>query len=141
LEQFKPSDPITAEEIEKLEAFLKQELAELFDQTISYNPQVFIGASGSFDSFVTMLATEKKYSNGDTFHHIPLDIYNRLHQKLLISTREERNNMAALEPVRRDMIVLASIFVNFVLKETGLQIMYQSAYSLKEGALYEAIMK
>ena len=87
-----------------------------------------------------MLAAEKKYNSNDTFHQIPLNIYERLYQKLLISTRADRNNMAALEPVRRDMIVLASIFVNFVLKETGLQIMYQSAYSLKEGALYEAIM-
>jgi exopolyphosphatase / guanosine-5'-triphosphate,3'-diphosphate pyrophosphatase len=139
LEQFKPSDPITKEEIDKLETFLKQELTEFFDQVVSFKPEIFIGASGSFDSFVAMLAAEKQFNNGDTFNHIPLDIYKRLHQKLLASTRADRNNMAALEPVRRDMIVLASIFVNFVLKETGLQIMYQSAYSLKEGALYEAI--
>jgi hypothetical protein len=37
------------------------------------------------------------------------------------------------------MIVLASIFVNFVLQETGLKTMYQSAYSLKEGAIFESI--
>jgi exopolyphosphatase/guanosine-5'-triphosphate,3'-diphosphate pyrophosphatase len=47
--------------------------------------------------------------------------------------------MKGLEPVRRDMIVLASVFVNFVIKELGFQTMYQSAYSLKEGAMLEMI--
>jgi hypothetical protein len=37
------------------------------------------------------------------------------------------------------MIVLASIFVMLVLKKIGLQTFYQSAYSLKEGAVFELI--
>jgi exopolyphosphatase / guanosine-5'-triphosphate,3'-diphosphate pyrophosphatase len=143
LEQFNPSDPITAKEINDMEAYLKEELIELFDQVSRFNPEIFIGASGSFDSFVSMLATENQleHINGNVFNHIPLDIYEHLHQKLIQSTRTQRDHIPGLEPVRRDMIVLASIFVNFVLKETKLQTMYQSAYSLKEGALYEAISK
>jgi exopolyphosphatase/guanosine-5'-triphosphate,3'-diphosphate pyrophosphatase len=88
-----------------------------------------------------MLAAEKliSHKNDDVFQQIPLDIYGQLHQKLVLSTRVDRDHMPGLEPVRRDMIVLASIFVNFVLKETGLQTIYQSAYSLKEGALSQMI--
>jgi exopolyphosphatase / guanosine-5'-triphosphate,3'-diphosphate pyrophosphatase len=141
LEQFRPSDPISASEIKRIETYLKSELGELFDQVLIYKPDIFIGASGSFDSFVAMLTSDNllQHKNGDVFHQIPINIYNQLHQKILLSTRAERDLMTGLEPVRRDMIVLASIFVNFVLHETGLQTMYQSAYSLKEGAIYESI--
>ena len=141
LEKFQPSDPITSSEIVEVESYLKDELTELFEQVKHHKPEVFIGASGSFDSFVAMLSStgELNHKNGDVFHEIPMDVYKRLHQKLISSTKQGRNNMEGLEPVRRDMIVLATIFVNFVLSETGLQTIYQSAYSLKEGAVFEMI--
>ena len=141
LEKFQPSDPITSSEIVEVESYLKDELTELFEQVKHHKPEVFIGASGSFDSFVAMLPStgELNHKNGDVFHEIPMDVYKRLHQKLISSTKQGRNNMEGLEPVRRDMIVLATIFVNFVLSETGLQTIYQSAYSLKEGAVFEMI--
>ncbi len=141
LEKFNPNDPITPPEITMVEAYLKEELKELFEAVTLHEPDVFIGASGSFDSFVAMLASDGDlhHKNGNVFHEIPMDVYHRLHLKLLKSTKYERDNMEGLEPVRRDMIVLASIFVNFVLRETGLKTIFQSAYSLKEGAVFEMI--
>jgi hypothetical protein len=37
------------------------------------------------------------------------------------------------------MIVLATIFVNVVLTKTGMTKIYQSSYSLKEGAVWELL--
>ena len=141
LEKFNPSDPITSSEITAVEAYLKEELKELFKEVSHHKPDVFIGASGSFDSFVAMLSSngELKHRNGDVFHEITMEVYQRLHQKLIESTKYERDKMEGLEPVRRDMIVLATIFVNLVLRETALKKIYQSAYSLKEGAVFELI--
>ena len=143
LEKFNPSDPIKPEEIESVEQYLKDELQELFENVSRHKPEVFIGASGSFDSFVAMLSSEGllNHKKGDVFHEIPMDVYQQLHHKLLKSTKSDRDNMQGLEPVRRDMIVLATIFVNFVLWETGLKIIYQSAYSLKEGAVFEMLLE
>jgi exopolyphosphatase/guanosine-5'-triphosphate,3'-diphosphate pyrophosphatase len=91
LEQFHPSDPITNEEINQIETYLKNELTELFDQVSIHKPEIFIGASGSFDSFVAMLASEHMLEHGaDVFHHIPMNTYDQLHQKLLLSTKVER---------------------------------------------------
>ena len=58
LEQFRPPDPISASEIKRIETYLKSELGELFDQVLIHKPDIFIGASGSFDSFVAMLASD-----------------------------------------------------------------------------------
>jgi exopolyphosphatase/guanosine-5'-triphosphate,3'-diphosphate pyrophosphatase len=141
LDRFQPSNPITPDEISKIEAYLKDELKELFHQVENFKPQVFIGASGSFDSFVAMMASSNllQHKNGDVFHEIPINVYQQLHQTLISSTKEERDRMHGLEPVRRDMIVLATIFVNFVLNQTNLKTIYQSAYSLKEGAVFEIV--
>ncbi|MDP4208772.1 MAG: phosphatase [Bacteroidota bacterium] len=141
LEKFQPSDPITAEEISAVEKYLHEELEPLFENFDRYKPEIFIGASGSFDSFVRMLANENLLPplDGATSHIIPQEVYQKLHHKLISSTKEERDQMKGLEPVRRDMIVLATVFVNFVLNKLGLLTIYQSDYSLKEGAVLEFI--
>lgn len=141
LERFSPSDPITKDEIKAIESYLSEELTELFEQVKALKPQVFIGASGSFDSFVAMMAHQKllRAMESCIFNEIPLETYHRLYETLIRSTKEERDKMKGLEPVRRDMIVLAAIFVNFVLQQTGLRTIYQSAYSLKEGAVFEIL--
>jgi len=143
LDRFKPSDPITSEEIITIENYLKSELSELFENVNKYKPEIFVGASGSFDSFVLMLSSQGllEHKNGDINHYLPLEIYHKLHYILINSTIAERNQMKGLEPVRRDMIVLATIFVNLVLQITGITSIYQSAYSLKEGAVLEEIKK
>lgn len=139
LEKFKPSDPITSEEITCIEQYLNDELHELFILVNELKPEIFVGASGSFDSFIAMLIDEGflHHKNDEANHLLPLEVYTRLHLKLIKSTSKEREQMPGLEPVRRDMIVLATIFVNFVLKKTGITTVYQSGYSLKEGAILE----
>jgi exopolyphosphatase / guanosine-5'-triphosphate,3'-diphosphate pyrophosphatase len=141
LDRFKPSNPITPSEISDIEKFLEPELSLLFANIEKFKPEVFVGASGSFDSFILMLANEGlvNHTAGDNSHYLPLEIFNKLYQRLINSTTEERDNMKGLEPVRRDMIVLAAIFVNFVFKKAGFQTIYQSAFSLKEGAVWEII--
>lgn len=141
LDRFKPSDPITPAEIQTIEAYLEPELAELFEKVNAFKPELFVGASGSFDSFVLMLVSEGLINRtiGAICQFLPLEIFHKLHEKLILSTSAERDKMKGLEPVRRDMIVLAAVFVNFVLRKTKLDAVYQSAYSLKEGAVWEII--
>ncbi|HEX2936341.1 MAG TPA: hypothetical protein VHO72_13390 [Bacteroidales bacterium] len=141
LEKFHPSDPITPVEIRNMEKYFDDELPELFENISKHKPEIFVGASGSFDSFVLMLSNEGllNHKQGDISHSVPLEVYHALHHKLINSTSAERDQMKGLEPVRRDMIVLATIFVNFVLTKTKMATIYQSAYSLKEGAVWEIL--
>ena len=55
LELFDLSDPITFEEISALESYFKQELQPLVEEVRKENPQTLIGASGSFDTFHSLL--------------------------------------------------------------------------------------
>jgi len=138
LNQFKPSEPITFDEIGRVEQFFERELQPLTTASSAHPPIRLIGSSGSFDTYRSLLAHQGIIElNNQISAKIPLNGYLQLHQKLLGSTRTERLAMKGMEPIRVDFIVLASIFTNFVITRLGIKSIYQSNYALKEGALYE----
>ena len=137
LDKFKPSDPITSEEVESVEKYIDTQLTSLYKATNRYNPEILIGCSGTFDSFRSMILAknggipdEVKKSNS---YSIDLNDYAALHKDLLQSTLNDRKQMDGLELVRVEMIVLASIFVNFIINKLKIKTLTQSAFAIKEG--------
>jgi len=143
LELFPPSDPITKEEITALERYYDQELENLYPALNEHKPHTLIGASGSFETFSAILSHSlpNKYQLSITnpSRKIDLSDYASLHKKLLKSTIEERTNMPGMEPVRVEMIILATVFVNFILKKCDIKTLIQSDYALKEGVIAEML--
>lgn len=139
LDLFSPSDPITLEEIIKVEEYVDSNLSNLYEAVKKYNPQQLIGCSGTFDTFRSMILAK----NGGipeevkvrTSYPINLDDYSILHQDLIQSTLAERKKMQGLELVRIEMIVLASIFVNFIIKKFNIKSLTQSDFAIKEGMI------
>ncbi|MGE0087841.1 MAG: hypothetical protein AB7S50_00015 [Bacteroidales bacterium] len=143
LDMFSPSDPITLSEILKVEKYIDSELSVLFQAADQYKPTRLIGSSGTFDSLRNMIVErknldEKKLKTQNSFN-IDLNDYFKLHNDLLRSTYNERLNFKGLEFVRVEMIVLASIFVNFIIRKLEIKSMIQSSYALKEGMLDKII--
>lgn len=140
LDLFNPSDPITIEEVKKVENYIRPQLQLLFEATRQYNIDTLIGSSGSFDTIAGMIAAIH-HPHLDmsklTSYFIPLAYFKELHQKYLKSTHLERAIMKRMDPHRIEMIVLASIFINFILRELHIQEMWQCAFALKEGTMYQ----
>ncbi len=142
LDRFQPSDPITDEEVESVEAYIKKELALLYDAFKTYPCDTLIGSSGSFDTISGMIAAihhphldMKKVMT----YHIPLDFVKELHLKFLKSTHDEREKMERMDPHRVEMIVLASIFINFIVRDFKIKNFWQCAFALKEGTIYQIL--
>ncbi|MFP4619976.1 MAG: hypothetical protein ACLFM7_01585 [Bacteroidales bacterium] len=142
LEHFKPSDPIGHEEIEQINRYFDEALQPIYKPIQQYRPKLFIGCSGTFQTVRNMLMEEGmlkcEYRELPWFS-ISYDQFKRLHEKLLFSTRKEREQMPGLELFRVDMIVLASLFVNFIMQKFGFDQMVQSDYSIKEGVIDQYI--
>lgn len=142
LELIKPSDPISNEDINKIEKFLEDQLKELDASMSKYNIKTLIGCSGSFDTFAEMIGYRfhgrnvLKKVKAYTFE---LSEYCELHDILINSTIQQRRKMKGLIKMRIDMIVLASICTKFVLQRYNLNEMALSKFALKEGALWEII--
>jgi exopolyphosphatase / guanosine-5'-triphosphate,3'-diphosphate pyrophosphatase len=142
LEKFKPGDPISPEEVNRIEDYLNSELQPLFDAVQIYEPVCLIGASGSFETFSALLAhlfPERYISDGTPGREIYINDFSLLHRKLITSTIEERMKMPGMEAVRVEMIGLASIFVNFTLTMCKTEKIFQSDYSMKEGVIAEML--
>ena len=140
LELFTLSDPIAGEEVKALESYFGQELQPLLDAVRKEKPGILIGASGSFDTFHAMIRRRRGAADdGRHGRELALRDYRRLHKMLLGSTLAERKVMPGMEPVRVEMIVPASIFVSFVLRECHIRHLYQSDFALKEGVIAELV--
>lgn len=143
LDLFNPSDPITTEEIKKVEDYIDSNLTILHQAVGNYNPKNLIGCSGTFDTFRSMILAKKGKISEDINHSnsypIHMDDYEILHQDLIKSTLEERKKMEGLDMVRIEMIVLASIFVNFIIRKFNIKILTQSAFAIKEGMVYKIL--
>jgi exopolyphosphatase/guanosine-5'-triphosphate,3'-diphosphate pyrophosphatase len=144
LDKFKLSDPVERSEVDKLEDYFDRNLPGLYAALSQYHTRAMIGASGSFETFASLLRElyPLKYSRkpGQTSLEIPIDDFFLLHDKLTKSTSAERLKMKGMEPMRVDMIVPASIFVTFILKKCSIKKLVQSDYSLKEGVLHEQML-
>ena len=139
LEHFQPSDPITSDELSKIEAFLKDKLSDLIEVLKTYSVKTLIGSSGSFSTLRHVIMDEEKndLDADQTYFNIKLEDFNSLHKRFLESTLEERMQMKGMDSARVHLMVVASVFINFLVKESELSILFQSAYALKEGALFD----
>ena len=139
LEMFDVSDPITVEQTKIYTNYLRKELQPLFDAVRKYPVKELLGSSGSFDSLAEMIA-HRFYSpyilTAITEYTFKMDDFNATYETIIKSTTSERHQMKGLVSMRVDMIVISSIFVNFIISSFAIQKMRLSTYSLKEGVLH-----
>ncbi len=138
-EKFNYPEPIEASVVEEFERFNGEVLAELWEQVERYRPTIFIGSSGSFDTFKDLI-----FNCG--YRELPSielkkEDLEELNCRLVASVAEERLQMPGMSQIRVDYIVLASIFTQFVLHKVNPRIVYQSSFSLKEGGMKEEFEK
>ena len=144
LTKFRPSDPITIEEIEYISNYLEERLSDLIEEIRKHKITTLIGASGTFETLTAMIREDDSHSESETGISpeavvIDLTDFENLYQKLINSTLKERKQMKGLESMRLEMIVVATLIVKFVLQKFKLTRLIQSNFALKEGAVFEVL--
>jgi exopolyphosphatase / guanosine-5'-triphosphate,3'-diphosphate pyrophosphatase len=141
-QHFNFSDPITNKQIQELCIYLDKELQPLFEETKKYPIKRLIGCSGSFESFASMIMHQyflPEHSVNSISETIDLNHFAELHKMLILSTETERYNIKGLVAMRVDTIVLASIFVKYIIEKLFVKELIVSHYALKEGVLFNII--
>ncbi|HXB42168.1 MAG TPA: exopolyphosphatase [Bacteroidia bacterium] len=142
LEKFQPEDPITEDTLEQINTYLKEMLQPLISALKNHKVNCLVGSSGGFESVVEMIGAAFNKEHVIPAKHcyvIDLNDYFLISKKTIHSTAAQRETMIGLIPMRRDMIVLTYLLIDFVVKETGIDQFKVSSYALKEGALSEII--
>ena len=141
LDKFHKHDPISSQDIERLEVFLQKELAPLLEILPVLNPTPLIGSSGTFDTLSDIFCTENGIEKTAEATETPLeqDAYLQIHDELIHKNREERLKIPGMIEMRVDMIVVASCVIRFLLKQHSFQGMRVSTNALKEGVLLKML--
>ncbi|MVN20354.1 Ppx/GppA phosphatase family protein [Mucilaginibacter arboris] len=137
---FHQVDPMTAENVTKLNQYLEEQLQMLFLSVKKQDVQHLIGSSGSFETYTEMIEVEK----GDQFnikniktYNFKIDDFNEVANWLQHSSHQERLAKRSIIPLRVDMIVVASLITSFIMQKLEIQKLSMTTYSLKEGVLAE----
>jgi exopolyphosphatase / guanosine-5'-triphosphate,3'-diphosphate pyrophosphatase len=141
-EYFRHSDPITPDETEKIESFFSLQMQDLFAAIKTFEVKDMIGSAGSFETFLSMISWKKNDRNYDpeTVHApIPVDEFHILKEELIRSHHEERVHMRGLIELRRDLIVVSVLLVDYVIQKGKVESLHFCAYALKEGAAAELL--
>jgi len=142
LEKFKPSNPISSDEIEKIETYLQEQVSDLFAVVKKEGVHRLIGSSGSFDTFSDVIrskdgtfeSTLEKSTLPFDFHSLQSTL-----NTLVRSTFAEREMMPGMIAMRIRMIVLSALFTDLVLQKMPIRTAILSRYSLKEGVLFDVL--
>jgi len=144
LMEFRPEDPFVKKDITRVNQYLQEQLQPLEEAIRKFQPERLIGASGSFETFASILLHRRGEANllrRTTHYQFNLKDYKNLHRELLLSTYTERLKIPGMLRMRADMIVMASLLLTFVLGNYQIKRLDLSAFALKEGLLTNALKK
>lgn len=135
-QKYHQEDPISNQDIKALNEYLASTLKPLFQQLQSLNPKTLIGASGTFDVLENILPSSIL---SPTANIIDTSNLEKFSQDVIAKNLSERKLIIGIPHTRADLIVVALILVNFVLRKHNFDQLVVSKYSMKEGMLEEMI--
>jgi len=144
VDRFKPSNPITPEEISQINTYLNQKLEPLFEfiDSLTEKPSYLVGTAGTFDTLTEVVTKDMQLPTNALSEQADVVSDETLHQFLALiihSTAEERKHLKGLLDFRLDMIVVASLLLQFVKQRIPDTQLICSKYALKEGLLFYTI--
>ena len=135
---FHHHDPISPSEIDGIQQFLQQQLQPLQKALQAYPTQRLVGASGTFDVLQFFLCEEEAHLLNAT---IPAARFFPFFDQLVEMDAQQRRQMKGMPLDRVDMVVVALILIEQILKMAEIQEIVVSAYAMKEGMLYEMMRR
>ena len=135
LETIRMSDPITSSEILTFEQWFDEHLPELWSICKQHLPQTLVGCSGAFDTFMDIYEKEEPDLKIRKVSDFPVEAYRVIHERLILSDHETRSKMKGMDKMRVEMIVIASVFTNFILRKLNIPKLLHTHNALKEGVM------
>ena len=130
---FHKTEPISAEEMDKLKAFLSTSLIDLADALKNYPVTHLVGASGTFDvleDFLSEVSVKNKFASTVEVKYVMPLINEIVHTSI-----NERKQYKEIPDTRVEMIVAALILIEYVLLLGNFNKLTFSSYAMKEGIL------
>lgn len=135
---YQNNDTISKDTLINLENVFENKTSDLFEAIEKHQPKKIIGTAGSFDSFANIIAIKRKEIFDAAIqrdYHFNYDQFIDLINHIIKSTHQERIEIEGLIPLRIDMILMAAILTNYIIKKGKIENVTTCTYSLKEGLI------
>jgi len=133
---FHNQEPISTKEIQTLETHLDDLLQPLFNILKTHSAPCLIGASGTFDVLENILPLQQRNKLSATIDAIH---FHPLYEKVIHMNFEERRDAPNIPDTRSDMIVVAMILIEYIIRKANVKKIMVSSYAMKEGILSEML--
>ncbi len=133
--KFHHTDPISEEEEQQLSTYLENFMHPLAKAIQEYQPHKLVGASGTFDVLAMLLCPDKPA----VYEIVQRQDVDKIIQEVIMSNERERYENPGIPDSRVDLIVVALLLLQEVLKLRKWQTIGISQYALKEGLLVSKI--
>lgn len=143
LSHVKLSDPIQKDEIEKLEAFYKTEIAQVADALKENPTKEMIGSSGTMQNIALMIAAKKGISVDVTLNEIEFtdEDFFKFYNDFIKLNRKQRLKVSGLDTKRVDFINTGVVLVNLLFRQLGMKRVKISTQALREGIIIRYLKK
>jgi len=131
---FQKNDPITEAETQAIRAHLDEVLTPLKAALRQHETPSLTGASGSFEVVEDMLVRQKQ---NPLYSIISTADFYKIHDRIIAADRETRLKMPGLPPERVELIAVAFVLMDYIVRLAGTQQIVTSAYAMKEGMLLD----
>lgn len=139
IEQIPPSDPITPEEINRINDWFSNKLEPLWNRMENIQISQLIGCSGAFDTVVDLIDQTDPGTKTRIYQEIQISDFRHIYNRLIASKTAERTQMKGMESIRIEMIVPSVLFIKLIIDQLNIPKIFQTDFALREGVLYERI--
>ena len=136
-----PSGVFPRESLQAELEYLAEKLAPLTVAVAEHQPLAgLVGSSGSFDTLADLtVGRVRREDELPPSTWLSVSDFEGHFAQLLTLNHDERVALPGMFPMRADMLVVASVIIEYVLKTYGLMRITTSAFALKEGLLAELL--
>jgi len=132
------SHPILPDEKQAILNFIKLQTEDLQKAIIRYNPEILIGASGTFDILADYCPAERINLHAVCMKaHLLGDIF----QEIYDADWDTLSNIHWIPEQRRKLVISAFCLIESILNAYNFEYVFTSSYAIKEGVLLEMIEK
>jgi len=140
---FKPSDPITEEDIATLERHYENELHDLAEAFAQYRSDTIIGSSGTMQNIAAMIAAKNNKAADLSLNEMEFTAkeFRDFYTWFIKLSRKERKKISELDSKRVNIINTGMVLLKFLIEKFGIATVKISEQALREGIIIRYLKK
>lgn len=142
-EIFKPADPITTEDIKKLESHYEEQLRDVAQAFAQHRTDTIIGSSGTMENIAQMIAARKGKSVDMTLNEMEFSAqdFTEFYDHFIKLNKSQRKKVTGLDTKRIGFINTGVVLVDYLIRKFGIKTIKISSQALREGIVIRYLKK